>query len=81
MALDAATGDVIALDFYGPTWRWDGFAWVQLPVGFPPARRLEAITYDSLRQEIVMFGGLSGDGQTHYGDTWIWDGRTWIQRG
>ncbi len=81
MATDDATGNVIVLDYFGSTWRWDGWAWVELAVvTLPPRRRLEAMTYDSTRQEIVVFGGLSGDGQTQYSDTWIWDGQTWIQR-
>ena len=46
----------------------------------PDARENHAIAYNSLRSEIVLFGGfdsgLSGP-QGPYGDTWIWDGRRW----
>jgi hypothetical protein len=47
-------------------------------LGVPTARYLQTMAYDSLRQVIVMFGGV---GQTQVlNDTWIWDGINWTQR-
>jgi hypothetical protein len=36
------------------------------------------MTYDSVRQRVVLFGGLGG-GSSRLNDTWEWDGQAWTQ--
>lgn len=61
------------------TWTWDG-VWVQAdPTVSPPGRTIAAAAFDSIRDELVMFGGM-GAGGAELGDTWVWDGQTWTQR-
>ena len=51
-------------------WELDGNTWIKItPVPSPP-RDLWGIAYDSLRGEVVLFGGLSGSG--FLDDTWIY---------
>lgn len=60
------------------TWTWDGTSWTeQHPTTSPPARSRHGLSYDSARDEIVLFGGALGSGMR---DTWVWDGATWIER-
>jgi hypothetical protein len=61
------------------TWEWDGANWMNVTPanGNPPARLGHAMTYDSVRQRIVMFGGL--DGGTHLNDIWEWNGTAWAE--
>ncbi|MBK8974904.1 MAG: hypothetical protein IPM29_03180 [Planctomycetes bacterium] len=42
-----------------------------------PPRSGSALTFDPMRQRIVMFGGF--DGWSHLGDTLEWDGRRWLR--
>lgn len=44
----------------------------------PAPRSSAAMAYDSLRQVVVLFGGLSAGG--YIADTWEWDGFSWNQR-
>lgn len=64
---------------WGPTlgdlWQWDGTIWTQLPSG-PPPRMGAAMAFDSLHNEVVLFGGGSS---TWLGDTWTWNGTSWQQ--
>ncbi len=54
-------------------------SWTELsPVHSPPVRGEHAMTYDSTRERVVLFGGRSDSG--NLGDTWEWDGANWIQR-
>ena len=63
---------------------WDGTNWMQrLPTNRPPARGLSAMTYDSARDQVILFGGLAlGTSPTDLvlADTWVWDGTDWIQK-
>jgi len=63
------------------TWTWDGTSWTQQhPARSPAARIAAAITYDSARERVVLFGGDPGQGQAFSGgdgDTWTWDGANW----
>jgi uncharacterized protein (TIGR03437 family) len=56
------------------------------PTTSPPARSGQAMAYDSLHSQTVLFGG-QGAGQIHLGgpipylnDTWVWDGSTWTEK-
>ena len=88
MAFDGATGKVILFGGYdgnsnggiamADTWTWDGLTWTQLsPATTPPARHSHAMSFDTLRQRLVMFGGYSQANLSHLGDTWEWDGSDW----
>ena len=61
------------------TYEFDGTTWRVVPTpASPPARRWHAMTYDPLRQVVVMHGGLAADGLV--ADTWEYNGVTWTQR-
>lgn len=62
----------------GDTWEYDG-TWTQVsPPVSPPARRGGQMTYDAVRERMVLFSGRTGGG-THSGDLWEYDGTTWLQ--
>jgi hypothetical protein len=85
MAYDS-TRDVVVLfggddgAFCSDTWEWNGTAWNDvLPGGvagtnFPSPRYNHAMTYDSTRGVVVLFGGDDG---TLCSDTWEWNGSVW----
>ncbi|MFB3788237.1 MAG: Kelch repeat-containing protein [bacterium] len=58
------------------TWKWDGAMWVKIAAG--PARAFHKMVYDSIRNTILLFGGVDQPG-TAPGDTWEFDGTNWIQ--
>jgi cysteine-rich repeat protein len=62
------------------TWEWDGTTWHEIatPVA-PPARSVHAMTYDSLRGTVVLYGGQDELGRLLH-DTWEYDGATWTPR-
>jgi N-acetylneuraminic acid mutarotase len=62
--------------FLNDTWEWDGEAWTQVADTAPTPRGAHAITFDSVRQRVVLFGGLSADIDP-LNDTWEWDGAVW----
>lgn len=54
--------------------------WVQINTTQAPAgRQFAAMSYDSRRSRIVLFGG-SVAYPSAFSDTWEWDGATWIHR-
>jgi uncharacterized protein (TIGR03437 family) len=62
------------------TWAWDGANWTQeSPQTSPPARSDHAMAYDSVHEQVVMFGGLVS-GTNYLSDTWVWDGSNWTQK-
>ncbi len=66
--------------YYGDTWQYnaDTNTWTEVAIGAsPPVRSYAAMTYDSARGELVMFGGTNG---TILGDTWTYAG-TWTNQG
>jgi hypothetical protein len=76
----------IPADRSGPwptdTWvlREDG--WTRVATDGPPGRGRAALVYDSKRQLVVLFGGVSAASgpnqpQTFLSDTWTWDGARW----
>jgi hypothetical protein len=57
----------------------DGPGWVLRTPATAPAVRFEhAMSYDSARGVIVLFGGR--DGSNYFNDTWEWDGNDWLLR-
>ncbi len=60
-------------------WSWDGNQWSPLlkdPNG-PTWRNFASIAYDSNRDVLILYGGLTSN--TEYTDTWEWDGNEWTQ--
>lgn len=56
----------------------EGLAWSRIDNGPPLARRGAAITYDSVRGRVILFGG-TGPANARYNDTWEWDGTRWTK--
>ena len=48
-----------------------------LPDCLLAARGYHAMTYDPLRERVVLFGGQAGPASPMLGDTWEWDGKQW----
>jgi hypothetical protein len=70
---------VLGLNIYlNDTWEWDGEVWTQVADTGPIPRAAHAITFDSVRQRVVLFGGYGG-GADPLNDTWEWDGAVWTQ--
>lgn len=67
------------------TWAMAGSAgWsLLLPVVSPPARTNYGAAYDTRRDQVVMFGGMSSNvrgSATYNNETWIFDGTSWVRR-
>jgi len=67
-------------------WAWDGATWTQLCTspscsgGAPTVRAGHAMTFDSIRSRLVVFGGETFAGNqvtANFTDTWEWDGSYW----
>lgn len=66
------------------TWAWTGTRWTQrFPVHSPSPRSAHAMSYDSLRDRIMLFGGRyqTGTGSDRklnfLGDTWVYENGDW----
>jgi len=85
LAYDASRGRVIlfggtlpipSYPIYNYTWEYDGTNWTQVyPTTSPSERTYHAMTYDSDRNRVVLFGGCnrpscSGLGIEFFSDTW-----------
>lgn len=49
------------------------------PAAGPSARAFAAVAYDAAAHQVVLFGGMGGDGAA-LNDTWTWDGTGWTQQ-
>jgi hypothetical protein len=74
---------------YDETWAWDGSDWSKLSPDHSPTRRGdEAMAYDPLSQQIILFGGQDGsivnDRRTssglEAGEWWTWNGSDWTEQ-
>jgi len=65
----------IALDPAIESWLWEK----KTPTASPPARYSTAMSYDSDRKVMVLYGGNVGT-STLLADTWEYNGTTWTQR-
>jgi cysteine-rich repeat protein len=65
--------------FSQQTWSWDGAAWTDVTPAStnPDPRANSAMTYDPVRDRIVLHGGK---GSVAYNDTWEWNGSAWADR-
>ncbi|MBL0217097.1 MAG: hypothetical protein IPQ07_24890 [Myxococcales bacterium] len=60
------------------TWEFDGATWAPKPTAHAPsARDWHAMTYDPVRQRIILFGGRDTSARA---DTWEFDGLDWTPR-
>lgn len=67
------------------TWTFDGATWTQqTPANSPIERYGGGLVWDSARQRLVLYGGLSwkqsARTDVYRQDTWIWDGSNWTQQ-
>lgn len=86
MAYHALIGRVVLFGGCGPlmprnneTWLYDGTAWREVPNAAPAAltpRCGPAMTYDSDRGAVLLFGGSEASG-TARNDLWSFDGASW----
>jgi hypothetical protein len=60
------------------TWEWNGTEWTQVADIGPDPRMSCALTYDTVRQSAVLFGGYDHPNK-YFDDTWEWDGTEWTQ--
>jgi len=73
-------------------WEWNGVSWARRCDGvpasdtcgsaLPPARTRHAMAFDSLRGQVIVFGGCTSSGCAggDLSDTWEWDGSLWQKR-
>lgn len=66
-------------EYHTDTWEWNGSTWTERATSGPSARTDHVMAYDSVRQRVVMFGGIDANGALK-GDTWEWNGSSWTQR-
>jgi hypothetical protein len=60
------------------TWKFENGKWFKLSLAtHPDARSEAAITYDSIRKRVVLFGGRRAGERWINGDTWEFDGNEW----
>lgn len=65
--------------FGNDTWTWNGSVWSNRgPATRPSARAYHAMTYDSTRKVVVLFGGYV-DFNTRSNETWEWNGTNWTK--
>lgn len=65
-------GGSIAL---GDTWEWNGSTWTQVVTAHAPSPRADAaLTFDSRRGAVVLYGG---DAPSPVGEIWVYDGVDW----
>ncbi len=68
------------------TWEFDPvtYDWTQvITANSPPRRQWASMVYDSVRNEVVLFGGYDGyppSSNGLLGDTWTYDGTNWTQK-
>ena len=62
--------------YYNEIWEWDGNNWTQMKTTTKPSPRSKhAMTYDTAREKVVLFGGSHGGNET-----WEWNGSGWTQK-
>lgn len=65
-------------EIYSDTWEWNGDVWTEIQEAGGPARKWHQLVYDSVRNEVVTFGGghlPTGDSATN--DTWTFAAGLW----
>ncbi|MGI0053095.1 MAG: PKD domain-containing protein [Thermoplasmata archaeon] len=65
-------------EFPSETWTFNGSDWTELsPAMSPGGRAFASMAYDSMDQEVVLFGGYAGG--CPFNDTWTFSGGDWTQ--
>lgn len=72
------SGDFLPV-FHGDTWSWDGTKWTLVSTAGPSPRGKSSMAYDSVRDRVVLCGGIGAGGICD--DTWEWDGSSWQRIG
>ena len=88
MAFDEPSGTALLLFPPGSQtndgfWRWNGTTWDQpnpVSSALPPVRYDCYLTFDSLRQRVLMYGGTSAANGVFLQEMWEWNGIVWEQR-
>jgi hypothetical protein len=62
---------------FADTWELDVAGWREIPSGRPAPRYNAAMTYDAIRDRVVLFGGTANG--SALGDTWEHDGMAWVR--
>ena len=64
--------------YFGDTWEWNGLAWKDRLLTQAPAPRSGlALAFDSVRNRMVLMGGLNATQQ--FSDTWEREANDWVQ--
>ena len=89
MAFDSVRGKVVMFGGAIPcsitltdTWEYDGVNWLQVSTASNPGNahgHQSAMTFDSARGKVVMFGGRYNCGYPNSTFTWEYDGSSWTQ--
>lgn len=89
LATDWTNGDVVMFGgaagatagILGDTWRWDGSDWTPVTTATMPGGGLRngKMTYDSLRERIVVHGGIRATAGFS-ASAWEFDGVDWVER-
>jgi len=94
MAYDGATNELVLTTanptlvgtVQSSTWTWKGGAWTRHPAATTPGYEAQAVAFDAVTRQLLMFGGLDlrlatsggGAGPTPFSKkTFAWTGATW----
>ena len=67
--------------FASQTWLWDGATWTQLqPATAPPHSGTALLTYDQVRQQLLLATYTDNPLNNNYVSTWTWDGTNWNRK-
>ena len=58
-------------------WGWNGKVWQKLGDGGPPGRYAHAMSFDTRRGVLLLYGGATMSEQ--FEDLWQWDGKQWTE--
>jgi hypothetical protein len=78
LAFDPTSARVVLYDWVGyALYRWDGVNWsaLRMPRDNPGPRIRSTLLFDTVRQQLVLFGGWGRNGTMS--DVWHWDGTAW----
>ncbi|MFN7974845.1 MAG: Ig domain-containing protein [Acidobacteriota bacterium] len=59
------------------TFVYDGVSWRWVATGPYLPRAGQGMSYDAMRDRVVMVGGLAETQEDNFAETWEWDGSTW----
>ncbi len=81
LLFDEARGRAVLLNGDDSGWEWDGTDWRHVARVRPPLWVDSALSADTLRRRVVLFGGRDLSAQVEEVDeTWEWDGASWSRR-